>query len=289
VIGSTTIIDAPSSGSWTRVCPSFDLAESASGYGDPDKAALCAFEVCPGQYYTLSMANCNANSYFDLYNYNEIELFESGDCSTPVTFMGLDGCQLMSAYQYCWGGACTGETTITASSIPTSSISWTGDASSFDVGDPLSFSVAGLGSSPAAFADSSFVALYRTDMWDRIEQCNYFSEYEGDIYRYLYWDFITGGQIVNGASFDTSGQYVRSPYGGTYKAVLFYYYLYDNVGLSGVRIGGESPELTFGGGSVTISVDRVSLGEAIAGSWSSPHAAVDGDYIALYELNSEGM
>ena len=276
---------------WTYACPPFDLEASSDEYGDADKAALCAFQACPGHFYSIEMSACHDSpyAYMDLYSYSETHAYRSGSCTVSMTFMGLEECQLVFVYQYCWGGTCHGQTNIAATPIPPSTVLWDPEAVNTTTGEPLHFSLLGTGVSLSSYQPEAVVTLFRSDMLQRIKDCQYYSYYEGDIYQYLHWAYATDTAIASGAQMNSSLMYSRSPFGGAYKVLLLYYYSYPEVGLGGVYVAGESDELTLGGGSVQIQLESMEHGEVVRGSWSSPHDAAQGDYIALFELNAEGV
>jgi hypothetical protein len=253
-------------------------------------SAECAFEACPGQYYFVEMAACDdLHTNFDLYSYSDLHALATGDCDHSVYIMGMDTCQLVSVYQYCYGGSCTGNASVTARPLPVSTLSWAADSPS--PGQPLVYSLEGLGLPVDPFFDDAFVALFRSDMLSRTMHCDYFSSHEKDIYSYLFFELVSADHIAQGlTNRSTTSMFQRSPFGGSYKMVLFYYYEYAGLGMRGVRMAGQSEELQLTGGAVDFAVDTEALevGAPISANWSSPHPASDNDYIALYEIDSEG-
>lgn len=275
---------------WVYTCPTFAFDASSDHYGDPDKAAECSFEACPGQYYEIEMANCGMASYFDLYSYSDLHSLGGGDCSRSVLFMGMDTCQVVSVFQYCYGASCRGTTSITAHAVPQSNLTWADEASATSPGEPLNYTLQGLGHSVDSFFDDAFVALFRTDMLSRIMPCNYFSYYEKDSYSYLYYDLVTAADIAQGTvNRNSENMFLRSPFGGSYQMVMLYFYEFLETGLSGVHVAGASEVLLLGGGEVTFSIILLESDAPISASWSSPHPASDNDYIALYEIDSKGI
>jgi hypothetical protein len=283
--------------------------------------SLCAFEICPGELFTINFTHCVGPGvgHLSLFSYSDDHSVAQASCGDALYLdnAGYASCRLMVMYQTCQLGekeldpSCTGQVLLRGETLSTVDITFptrttgtvTNVTSALFKGEAISFNISQLTknegyldhiasqtsahktsstSSSSSPATSLVLALYQSDVLSYQTSCHFYSVAQGDLVDYLDKIEWSGRQ-----SSVTMPKYVVSGFTSSYKVVLWAHSHSRGV----TRLGESSDILAELSVSVSVDIDRFEPGNPLSGSWrfeDQTSSSQSGDLIALYEVDGNG-
>jgi hypothetical protein len=198
---------------------------------------------------------------------------------------------------------CSGQTVVTAKKYPMVDVQWV-DALLASSGYPIRYLISdfSINETDAPYLDADisdlYIAVYKTDMLENQENCDYMSFDGGsdvNFYDYIHlsaWDGLQKNTYVTTTTATDppiTENYIVSNFGGKYKLVVWLW--------RKTLIGMDSPYMLAstdimrvpGPATLDIDITQGSSGEHIEGTFSiSGTVTRAGDYLVLYALNERG-
>jgi hypothetical protein len=291
-------------------CPALNLDAAPSSLRSdplasdfvPAATALCAFEICPREIYTINFTQCGGpgGGRVALYSYSDGQPLAEGICGETlyVDNAGFSSCRLVTMYQTCivptsdlnTSSSCSGGIVLLrVETLPEVNFSFPG----LSPGESVNFEISGLTANEGYLnwlqssrsSSSLILAMFQSELLSQQTTCNFYSTgQEGGLVDYLdqvEWEG-RGGTV-------TMPHYRLSEFISSFQVVLLARSASARVSYLGesVEVQVQQPRSS----SVRLDVMYFSPGTHIVGSWGFINPSFQsepGDAIALYQVDRDG-